>query len=56
MAKDDMRLSLNFDDHPKVRKITRRCGYKAFYGMIKLYSIAGKCLLTSFSKVSTLKI
>ncbi|WP_422477229.1 hypothetical protein [Pleomorphochaeta sp. DL1XJH-081] len=42
MAKDDMRLSLNFVDHPKVRKIIRRCGYEAFYGLIKLYSIAGR--------------
>jgi hypothetical protein len=42
MARDDMRLSLNFVDHPKVRKIIRRCGYEAFYGLIKLYSIAGR--------------
>ncbi len=26
MAKDDMRLSLNFVDHPKVRKIIRMYG------------------------------
>ena len=50
MAKDDMRLSLNFVDHPKVRKIIRRCGYEAFYGLIKLYSIAGRMYIDGLLK------
>ena len=42
MATDDMRISLNFVDHPKVRKIIRTCGYEAFYSLMKLFSIAGR--------------
>lgn len=42
MAIDDMRINLNFVDHPKVKRLIRKAGYEAFYGLIRLFSIAGK--------------
>lgn len=39
---NDMRLSLDFVDHPKVRKLIRKAGYEGFYSLIKLFSMAGK--------------
>lgn len=42
MAADDMRINLNFVDHPKVKKLIRRGGYEAFYGLLRLFSVAGK--------------
>jgi len=42
MAINDMRLSLDFVDHPKVRKLIRKAGYEAFFSLIKLFSMAGK--------------
>ena len=38
----DMRLSLDFVDHPKVRKLIRKVGFEGFYSLIKLFSMAGK--------------
>lgn len=42
MATSDMRLSLDFVDHPKVRKLIRKAGYEGFFSLIKLFSMAGK--------------
>lgn len=39
---NDMRLSLDFVDHPKVRKLVRRVGYEGFFSLMKLFSMAGK--------------
>lgn len=38
----DMRLDLNFVDHPKVRRLIHLAGYEGFYGLIRLFSIAGR--------------
>lgn len=38
----DMRLDLNFVDHPKVKKLIRLAGYEGFYGLLRLFSIAGR--------------
>jgi len=37
-----MRLDLNFVDHPKVRRLIHLAGYEGFYGLIRLFSIAGR--------------
>lgn len=42
MATGDMRLSLDFVDHPKIRRLIRKAGYEGFYCLIKLFSMAGK--------------
>lgn len=42
MATNDMRLSLDFVDHPKVRKLIRKAGYEGFFSLLKLFSMAGK--------------
>ena len=42
MATSDMRLSLDFVDHPKVRKLIRKAGFEGFFSLIKLFSMAGK--------------
>ena len=39
---NDMRLDLNFVDHPKVRRLIHLAGYEGFYGLIRLFSIAGR--------------
>ena len=39
---NDMRLDLDFVDHPKVRRLIRQGGFEAFYGLIRLFSFAGK--------------
>ena len=39
---NDMRLDLNFVEHPKVKRLIRKAGYESFYALIKLFSIAGK--------------
>lgn len=39
---DDMRLDLNFVDHPKVKRLIRLAGYQGFYGLIRLFSMAGR--------------
>ncbi len=39
---NDMRLDVNFVDHPKVKRLIRRAGYEGFYGLIRLFSIAGR--------------
>lgn len=38
----DMRLDLNFVDHPKVKRLIRVAGHEGFYGLIRLFSMAGK--------------
>lgn len=42
MPKTDMRIDLSFVDHPKIKRLIRKSGYEAFYGLIRIYSIAGK--------------
>ena len=37
-----MRLDLNFVDHPKVKRLIRMAGYEGFYGLIRLFSMAGR--------------
>lgn len=37
----DMRLDLNFVDHPKVKRLIRVAGHEGFYGLIRLFSMAG---------------
>jgi len=39
---NDMRIDLNFVDHPKVKRLIRKAGYEAFYGLLRIFSIAGK--------------
>jgi len=39
---NDMRLDLNFVDHPKVKRLIRKAGYEGFYGLIRLFSMAGR--------------
>ena len=39
---NDMRLDLNFVDHPKVKRLIRVAGHEGFYGLIRLFSMAGK--------------
>ena len=42
MMANDMRLDLNFVDHPKVKRLIRVAGYEGFYGLIRLFSMAGR--------------
>jgi len=39
---NDMRIDLNLVDHPKVKRLIRKAGYEAFYGLIRILSIAAK--------------
>ena len=38
MAKNDMRLSVNFIDHPKTKRLMRHTGFEGFYCLLKLWS------------------
>ncbi len=42
MMANDMRLDLNFVDHPKVKRLIRVAGHEGFYGLIRLFSMAGR--------------
>ena len=42
MPTTDMRIDLNFVDHPKIKRLIRKSGYESFYGLLRLFSIAGK--------------
>ena len=42
MAKSDMRLDVDFVDHPKTKKLIRKAGFESFYCLIKLFSTASK--------------
>lgn len=33
---DDFRLQVGFPDHPKTQKLIRRCGFEAFWSLVKL--------------------
>lgn len=38
MAKNDMRLSVNFIDHPKTKRLIRHTSFEGFYCLLKLWS------------------
>ncbi|NCC64747.1 MAG: hypothetical protein EOM15_08840 [Spirochaetia bacterium] len=42
MAKQDMRIDVDFVDHPKTKRLIRQTGYEGFYCLMKLFSIAAK--------------
>jgi hypothetical protein len=42
MAKQDMRIDVDFVDHPKTKRLIRMTGYEGFYCLMKLFSIAAK--------------
>ncbi len=42
MAKNDMRIDVDFVDHPKTKRLIRMTGYEGFYCLMKLFSIAAK--------------
>lgn len=42
MASTDMRIDVNFVDHPKTKRLIRKAGYEAFYCLIKLFSSVAK--------------
>ena len=42
MAANDMRIDVNFVDHPKVKRLIRSAGHKAFYSLMRLFSTAAK--------------
>ena len=42
MAKNDMRIDVDFVDHPKTKRLIRMTGYEGFYCLMKLFSIASK--------------
>jgi hypothetical protein len=46
MAKNDMRIDVDFVDHPKTKRLIRMTGYEGFYCLMKLFSIAAKIYKT----------
>lgn len=42
MAKQDMRIDVDFVDHPKTKRLIRMTGFEGFYCLMKLFSIAAK--------------
>ncbi|MGB4405588.1 MAG: hypothetical protein WBI82_01855 [Sphaerochaeta sp.] len=42
MAANDMRIDVNFVDHPKVKRLIRTAGYEAFYCLMRLFSSVAK--------------
>lgn len=55
MARHDMRLDLDFIEHPKIRKLIKRAGYEGFYSLIKLFSITGKLYKNGILKDCTIE-
>ena len=50
-----MRLDLNFVDHPKVKRLIRKAGYEAFYGLLRIFSVAGKMYTKGIFKGCTIE-
>lgn len=42
MAKQDMRIDVDFVDHPKTKRLIRMTGFEGFYCLMKLFSTAAK--------------
>jgi hypothetical protein len=42
MAKNDMRIDVDFVDHIKVKRLIRKLGYEGFYSLVRLFSTAAK--------------
>ena len=42
MARNDMRIDIDFVDHPKTKRLIRKAGFEGFYCLIKLFSVAAK--------------
>ena len=42
MAKNDIRLDINFCDHPKTKRLIRTLGHEAFFSLVKLWTNAAR--------------
>ena len=42
MAKNDMRIDVDFVDHIKTKRLIRKLGFEGFYSLVSLFSIAAK--------------
>lgn len=42
MASSDMRIDLDFVEHPKTRRLIRMVGYEGFYCLMKLFAVTAK--------------
>ena len=42
MARNDMRISVDFVDHPKTKRLVRQVGFEGVYCLLKLFSTASK--------------
>jgi hypothetical protein len=42
MARDDIRLDINFFEHPKTKRLIRVLGHKGFYALVRLWTSSAK--------------
>nr|WP_319775989.1 hypothetical protein [uncultured Sphaerochaeta sp.] len=50
MAKNDMRIDIDFVDHPKTKRLISKAGFEGFYCLIKLFSSVSKIYKKGYLK------